>query len=340
LPVEAEFLAMKSARIRARPTVQSDTIGIIKKDSQVWVAGQVRNQECYLVEHGETKGFVYSKLLRAATAAQPAPPSSALGADMMRIEGGCFQMGSSATEAGRQDDERQHRVCVDDFALGQHEVTVDEFRQFINATSYRTEAEKGEGCWVWTGEQFDLDATKHWQHPGFSQDDRHPVVCVSWNDAQAYVEWLSRETGLKYRLPTEAEWEYAARAGTTTARFWGDDPDQACRYASVRDSQYWTDYVHNCRDGYHYTAPVGSFQPNDFGLYDMLGNVWEWTCSVDDEKYGEAEQRCAPAEDSGRRVVRGGSWNYLPRYVRSAHRDWNEPGYRSFGLGFRLAQDL
>ncbi len=118
-----------------------------------------------------------------------------------------------------------------------------------------------------------------------SNRDDHPVACVSWNDLQAYIAWLNRETGKRYRLPTKAEWEYAARGGTSTARFWGEDPDRACRYANIADTtklpkgSQWN-RKHDCSDGHAFAAPVGSFQANPYGLYDMLGNLLEWTCSA------------------------------------------------------------
>ncbi|HRZ07770.1 MAG TPA: formylglycine-generating enzyme family protein, partial [Candidatus Competibacteraceae bacterium] len=185
----------------------------------------------------------------------------------------------------------------------------------------------------------------NWRKPGYEQKDNYPVVCVSWNDALAYVKWLSDQTGQSYRLPTEAEWEYAARAGTTTARYWGEDPDQACRYANVGDQAAKKTFpnwvIHECTDGVVYTAPVGSFQANAWGLKDMLGNVWEWTCSEWDEKYGGAESRCSTnSGTTGPLAVRGGSWRTPPDWVRSADRGWLTPTDRHSFVGFRLARSL
>ena len=166
---------------------------------------------------------------------------------------------------------------------------------------------------------------------------------VSWHDAVAYTKWLNEQTGKAYRLPTEAEWEYAARAGTTTRRYWGDDPDQACEHANVADKSAadlfeWSG-VHKCDDGYAVTSPVGRFKHNDFKLYDMLGNVWEWTCSEYDGNYGGAEKHCQNEGDAGR-SLRGGSWDDRPGGVRSAVRYYGGPSERGSYLGFRLAQDL
>ena len=293
------------------------------------------------------------RTLRASLTWAPAPPRPTVpagdsgrepttGTDFVWIEGDCFQMGSPTTETGRYDDERQHRVCVEDFWLGSHEVTVGEFRRFVQATNYRTEAEREDGCYYWDGE-WKKDKDRNWRSPGFEQGDRHPAVCVSWNDAQAYIDWLNRQGQAGFRLPSEAEWEYAARAKTQTARFWGEAPDDACQYANVADKTakitygYWT--VHACTDGYVHTAPAGQFRPNPFGLYDLLGNVWEWTCSDSDADYGGAEKTCATKGNSGaRRVVRGGGWSDDPRNVRSAYRTRGPPDTRFSNIGFRLAR--
>ncbi|CAK0774762.1 hypothetical protein CCP3SC1_770002 [Gammaproteobacteria bacterium] len=225
-----------------------------------------------------------------------------------------------------------------------YEVTKGEFAAFVRRVGYTTEAEAGDGCYGWIGSSWDKRKEFNWRNVGFGQEDNHPVICVSWNDAVAYTEWLSRETGRHYRLPTEVEWEYAARAGTITARYWGEDPSQACNYANVADystkERFSDRTVHNCRDGYVYTAPVGSFKPNDFGLYDMLGNAWEWTCSEYSDPYNGSEQRCSGKNDaSARRSLRGGSWFVTPARVRAAYRLWHTPVARTDYLGFRLAQD-
>jgi formylglycine-generating enzyme required for sulfatase activity len=238
---------------------------------------------------------------------------------MVRLPGGCFQMGSPPTEKGRNNDERQHRVCVDGFALGKYEVTFAEYDRFTEATGSNKPDDVGWGR------------------------GKRPVIEVSWEDAVDYADWLSRETGKRYRLPTEAEWEYAARGGSTTARFWGDDPDRACQYTNVADRtanenySSWT--IHECRDGYVHTSPVGAFKPNKNELYDVLGNVWEWTCSEYEMSYAGKEQKCINKKHAGRRVLRGGAWNSHPNWARSANRNRNNPDNRFNNWGFRLAQD-
>jgi formylglycine-generating enzyme required for sulfatase activity len=240
------------------------------------------------------------------------------GPEMVFIRGGTFTMGSPANAARRRSDERQHRVSIGDVWIGRYEVTFDEYDRFARATGR------------------DLPDDQGWGR------GRRPVINVNWHDATAYAEWLSQQTGQRYRLPTEAEWEYAARAGTTTARFWGNDPDAACQFANVHDETAervngdFRRESHGCDDRHPQTAPVGSFAPNAWGLYDMMGNVYEWTCSAFDADYGGAEQRCDRSGEN--RAIRGGSWFNGPDGVRSAYRIRLPPraGYHDRGL--RLAR--
>ena len=274
---------------------------------------------------------------------------------MVVIPAGEFTMGSPASEAGRGVDEGpQRQVSIALYALARSEVTVAEFRRFADESGYRTEAERDprvQGCsgFIYAdpaaanpGPQ----AVTSWRSPGLTQADSHPVLCVSWNDARAYAQWLSRKTGKRYRLPTEAEWEYAARAGSVAARYWGDDPVQACRFANVADQSRFQTWGfgqrHECTDGHYFTAPAGGYSPNRFGLYDMLGNVWEWT-----EDCWNASYAGAPTDgtawltgDCVQRVSRGGSWSTVPRFARSAARNKNSADQRDNLTGFRLARSL
>ena len=184
-----------------------------------------------------------------------------------------------------------------------------------------------------------------WRNVGFEQTDEHPVVNVSWNDAVAFCKWLSRKEGKAYRLPTEAEWEYACRAGTTTRYFNGDDPELLAKVGNVADAAAKTEFPDwtltiKASDGYAFTAPVGSFQPNAFGIYDMHGNAWQWCADWFDEKYYAASPVNDPiGPDSGRsRVLRGGSWMGWPLVSSSAKRIQCPPVFRDFSIGFRVAR--
>lgn len=243
------------------------------------------------------------------------------GMEFVWVPKGCYQMGSNSGEKGRYDDEGPvHYVCVDGVWMGKYEVTNTQYRKY--KSSHNSKDYKGKSL----------------------NGNNQPAVYISWDDAKAFAKWLSRQNGGKYefRLPTEAEWEYAARAGTRTARYWGEDPDDACRYANVKDktakkSFNWSS-IHDCDDGHAVTASVGSFQPNAFGLYDILGNVWEWCEDIYDKNAYSGHSRNNPIVTAGgsRRVIRGGSWNVAPRYVRSADRYNRSPGSRRYYLGFRF----
>jgi formylglycine-generating enzyme required for sulfatase activity len=235
------------------------------------------------------------------------------GPQMVTLPGGRFQMGSPASELERYDDERQHEVRVAAFAIGRTEVTFDEYDAFAKATGRERPDDTGWGR------------------------GRRPVINVSWHDATAYAEWLSEQTGKAYRLPTEAQWEYAARAGTQTP-FWTGE----CIHTD--QANYDGNYDYNscgAKSGVDRgkTLPVASLEPNPWGLYDMLGNVWEWTCSGYDSDYGGDEQRCIGNKRAGSRSLRGGSWYNSPRRARAASRDRDRPVDRGDYLGVRLAQD-
>ena len=221
-----------------------------------------------------------------------------------------------------------------------------QFRQFVEATNYQTDAEKAGEAYTMKDGSWESVKDISWKNPGFEQTDDHPAVCLSWNDGVALSKWLSEKNDAAIRLPTEAEWEYACRAGTTTARFWGDDQDQACRFANVADltakEKFSNWIVHNCEDGYVFTSPVGSFMPNPLGLFDMLGNVWEWNLDVFDEEAYQKHERNNPimesegSEGASFRVLRGGSWGGDPAGVRCAARNRIWPAGSSAGTGQRL----
>ena len=271
--------------------------------------------------------------------------------ELVVVPSGSYIMGSPSGEGGRTGNEGPlHRVTISEpFAVGVYEVTRGEWRRFVGATGHMT----GDLCWVLEDAGWFKDggwkerSGWSWRAPGFGQGDKHPVVCVSWEDAKAYVRWLSRETGLEYRLLSESEWEYVARGGSSTSRHWGDSESSQCRYANGADisaaRQYdFSTHTASCDDGYVYTSPVGSFDANGFGLHDVAGNAAEW---VEDCWHGSYAG--APADgsarvtggDCGTRVLRGGSWG-LPGILRSADRYSFTAGERHDSVGFRVARTL
>lgn len=264
---------------------------------------------------------------------------------MVVIPAGQFVMGSPDSDEARSDDEGPlHRVKVSAFALGRTEITLSQFAEFVKNTKYSV----GDNCRALEDGKFEMRSGRSWRNLGFPQNSQYPAACINWHDAQAYAKWLSRKSGKKYRLPTEAEWEYAARARTVTARYWGNNPDKACRYANVADmtakakitgAPFWL--LHNCTDGFAYTAPVGRLKANTFGLQDMLGNLWEWTEDSYHDSYDNApDDGNAWQGDGKKRVIRGGSWNNSPELVRTAKRGRDDPNSRFSNIGFRLARTL
>lgn len=250
----------------------------------------------------------------------------ATGMAFVWVPEGCFKMGSPAGEEGRDPDEGPiHEVCLDGFWMGRTEVTNAQFRNF--KPDYHSEHYKGHS----------LDG------------DDQPVTWVNWEDAKALAKWLTDRRAGKYhfRLPTEAEWEYACRANTTTSRFWGDDPERTCEYANVADLTaerlwaYWE--THNCDDGFAVTAPVGTFKPNAFGLHDMLGNAFEWCEDVyNAEAYRHHRSKNPVFTGSGsEKVIRGGAWYSWQSGVRCAGRSDHPPEgrYRDYFMGIRLVRD-
>ena len=270
---------------------------------------------------------------------------------MVALPDGEFMMGTPAGDAeGGANELPQRSVRVKAFAIGKTEVTVAQWREFARASGYKTLAERNvaaQGCLTWQPEDTWAwrDGTS-WSEPGWTQKDDEPVVCISWVDAQAYVRWLDQQTSVKgWRLPTEAEWEYAARAGTTTRRPWGDD-EASCVFANGTDrtigprGRTWSDRAF-CKDGYWFAAPVATYRPNAWGLHDMLGNVWEWVqdCYL---PYTNAPRDGSAHDTEGcqRRVLRGGAWDESLAVLRSAERFFQGPGNRSSNVGLRVARTL
>jgi formylglycine-generating enzyme required for sulfatase activity len=299
---------------------------------------------------------------------------------MVVVPPGSFRMGLPGSMSGEkvEFEAPQHDVKIDyEFFVGRYEVTVGQFAAFVKETGYKAESESG--CNALNREmRWHLDAARNWRNPGFPQSDEHPVVCVSWNDAKAYVEWLSKVTGKRYRLLSESEWEYVARAGARGLRPWGDADSDACRHANVWDDAGlagigiarpadqvatpgvtvggvgireggggslrgslgpWYRTTHWCTDSHTYTAPVGKYLPNRFGLHDMIGNAWEWV-----EDCMNASYAGAPSDGTAwrtgnceRRVQRGASWVSVPQDARVARRSFRGTAFRGFDSGFRVA---
>jgi len=291
----------------------------------------------------------------AALPVQPAPRAGQIIKDcadcpeMVIIPAGIFTMGSSAAEqalavaAGLKTEwvspeSPQHRVNIRSFAAGRYAISKGEFAAFVRAKGYQTEAERGDGCTAWNGKEWKKDAAYNWRNVGFAQADTHPVVCVSWNDAQAYIAWLNQSSGQTYRLLSEAEREYAARGGSQTAFWWGDSMSTAqANYAGTGPS-----YNGSPRGEYRQaTVPVNSFSPNPFGLYNVHGNVWEWVqdCWHGDYSGTPTDGSAWTTGCSGNyRVLRGGSWNFGPAHLRAAGRNWVTPVNRISYYGLRLAR--
>ena len=267
---------------------------------------------------------------------------------MVVIPAGKITVGSTEAETMREGRapafaafERPQREVVFDkpFTIGKFHVTKREFARFAKATK-RNMA----GCVVVKeGKWSDGPLTENsFANVGFTQRGDEPVLCVNWDDANAYAAWLSKRTGARYRLPTEAEWEYAARGGTNTARWWGDETRSICTRVNGGDADYSkvmpADKTANpaCSDGFAFTSPVSHFAPNPFGLHDMLGNAWQWVADCFSIMPGAS----APATDCPSRSIRGGSWHNSVSILRPATRFSLPPAMRSSSLGFRVMREL
>jgi formylglycine-generating enzyme required for sulfatase activity len=279
--------------------------------------------------------------------------------EMVTIPAGHFRMGSAADEKGRYALEGpQHDVRIRRFAIGKYDITRGQWRAFVAATRRPTVS----GC-QWVGPTRDHEKTASWRKLDFAQDDVHPVVCITWFDARDYAAWLSRRTGHHYRLPSEAEWEYAARGGTSTAYWWG--PGASHEFANHGTEECCGGLAVG-RDRWRFTSPVGAFPANPFGLHDMGGNVLQYLADCFAPEYsaaatdGSPNLRAVKLQTSGDladlnganscdyRVVRGGDWADQTSWLRSAARSFAPPpgpgpalaAYRSGGVGFRVARDV
>jgi formylglycine-generating enzyme required for sulfatase activity len=255
------------------------------------------------------------------------------------LPAGTFWMGSDAaetdgegltpTEAKRE--QPRHRVTVGKFAIEKYPVTVGEYRKFVEYRKSTDPTDNREGgCAV--GNPMRWDKTKSWRDPGFPQDDNHPVVCVSWQDAQDYAAWLSELAGHRYRLPTEAEWEYAARGNQKTSRFWGNDMVPGKTNCDGCGDTAWDN-----KGSAPVRGPDAIYPANAFGLYSTIGNVFQWVEDCWTESYEAADLEVPKCEF---RVQRGGSWLTYAKKTRAAYRTRSEAKWRGNYIGFRLATDL
>lgn len=247
---------------------------------------------------------------------------SVTGMEFVFIQGGCYQMGSASVEKeGRTDEGPVHEVCLDDFWMGRHEVTNAQYRKFRS----------------------DHDSRAYFENS--LNNDNQPVVYVNWADSVDFSKWVSKQSTNSFRLPTEAEWEYAARGGSTTARYWDKDKTTTCANANIVDQAAKLKNIgftfDSCTDGFAVSAPVGTFKPNAYGLYDTLGNVWEWTADWYADKYKKTQLKNPRGPKSGQyRVLRGGSWFSTTPYARAAQRSWYRPDSHNNSLGFRLVMSM
>jgi len=290
-------------------------------------------------------------IVTSGVAEEPARPkvaTNSLGMKLVKIPAGEFTMGAPAGEEGRSEVETQRQVQITKpYYLGQHEVTVGQFRKFVTETGYRTTLERDAKPGF--GFEPSLDAIEilpkfNWKNTGFGTDE-HPVVNLSWEDCVAFCKWLSEKEKQTYTLPTEAQWEYACRAGTKTRYSTGDTEESLKGYANISDAAFLSKYKNatwsiEWSDGHPFSAPVGSLKPNPWGLHDMHGNAWEW-CS---DWYSPDYYKESPAADptgpktGEKHIVRGGAFTNRNRYIRSADRDAERPGYRYNFTGFRVVR--
>jgi sulfatase modifying factor 1 len=270
--------------------------------------------------------------------------TNSLDMKLVLVPPGKFTMGSPPSQAQRTEFEEEHEVEITrPFWMGACEVTVGQYRQFVAETGYKTTAETGsKGCFGWNAksEKMEPGSKYSWKNPGWEQTDNHPAINLSWNDAKAFCDWLSKKEGKPYRLPTEAEWEYACRAGTTTRYHSGDDPETLAQVGNVVDASArgkfpeWSAIQGD--DGHAFTAPVGSFKPNAFGLYDMHGNAlewcedWFWYCNRSERKDPQGPP-CGLL-----RVQRGGGWADFPWQCTSSRRTGFAPDNCCISSGFRV----
>ena len=275
--------------------------------------------------------------------------------ELLLVGPGEFAKGSTSEEMEQHGDESPRRQVrlTKPWYMAVHPVTRAQFATFIKQSGYITEAEREGHALIWTDKGWQRIPGANWANPGFEQDDNHPVVCVSFNDANKFCQWLSEKTGRDVRLPTDAQWEFSCRAGGTTRYPWGDQPGDAAGFANLADRVYTEHFPHldvfEFSDEFAYTSPVGQYKSNFFGLHDMSGNVWEWTADwidlsyilkITEQYWGELDTLLIDPVGPARgeyKVTRGGSWHSDPADSRSASQRIAIPTMRNNILGFRIS---
>ena len=276
--------------------------------------------------------------------------------EMASINGGTYSMGCSSNDKQCESYEKPaHSISVAPYAISVTEVTVGQFDQFVTSTGYVTDAERdaggNAGCFVWSDNggisrsaaRWSWEKNKNWRNPGYKQSDNYPVTCISWNDASNYANWLADETGRAYALPSESQWELAARGGSSGP--WGSSSSSKgiCAYANVADKSQsttgskWNNRI-NCTDHHWFSAPVASYKPNGFGLFDMQGNTWEWVADTWADTFsGTPVNGDAYVKGSGEeRVLRGGGWDSDAKRSRLSSRSKASASGRAAMTGFRV----
>lgn len=310
-------------------------------------------------------GAVAGTLLSAVLAAAQSAPlrDCAECPELVQIAPGQFAMGADVEEPRRlglpeywvKREQPRHTVRVErGFAIGRYEVTRGEFAAFARETGYGPTA----GCWHFVGSEWLLDESRSWRDAKTDQTDTQPVTCVNWHDAQAYLQWLSQKTGRRYRLASEAEWEYVARAGTTTAYWFGDTPESICKYVNLGDlttqDRFGWDKTQikykelsdwkgqPCKDGFAAMAPVTETVANPFGVHGLLGNANEWVadCWNDTHQGAPGDQSARESgADCGLRVMKGQGWTAISASTRAAFRLKMNATDRRFTFGFRVLRE-
>ena len=306
--------------------------------------------------------------LNQAGAAEPSIITNSIGMKLVEVPAGEFLMGAEEEQEETlkmfpylvdtkllDGEVPQHKVRITkSFYMGQYEVTLNEFLKFYRDAKYKLEAERdGKTSWGYENGKFvRSNRFLPWKPIAWKIEQDHPAIYLTWNDAVAFCEWLSKKEGHTYRLPTEAEWEYACRAGTNSRYSFGDDPKDLIRYANVRDDSLRTTLFRDATDigfrstflsrsdGYAWTAPVGKYLPNAFGLYDMHGNAWEWCSDWHDKDYYKSSPEEDPQGPSTglMRVLRGGRFRGDLASARCAYRDQDSPSSRNCDYGFRVVR--